>query len=256
MNNEMEVLKKDFGPEDLEPLLKKCNLDGCVTVQASQSEAENDFLLKIAAGSSIVKGIVGWVNLGSDDVIERLSFYKQFEKIKGFRHVIQDEPDSDFMLQRDFLNGVTALRNFHYTYDILIFTVHLPNTLEFVRRFPDQPFVIDHLAKPQVKNNQYEDWKKGLAAIASFPNVYCKISGMVTEAKWHEWKQEDFKIYLDTVVELFGTGRIMYGSDWPVCLLSSSYEDMYKMVNDYFSSFSQDEQNNFFGLNATKFYRL
>jgi len=256
INEQMEVLKKDFIPKDLEPLLKKCNLDGCVVVQASQSEAENDFLLKMAVASSIVKGIVGWVDLKSDYVIKRLSFYKQFEKIKGFRHVIQDEPDLDFMLQPDFLNGIKALRNFDYTYDILIFSIHLPNTLELIKKFPDQLFVIDHLAKPEIRNHKYENWRKQLAAIASFPNIFCKISGMVTEAKWHQWKQEDFKIYLDTVVELFGTERIMYGSDWPVCTLSSSYEDMYKIVADYFSEFSIDEQNNFFGLNATKFYRL
>lgn len=256
MNEDMEVLKKDFGPKDLEPLLKKCNLDGCVAVQASQSEAENDFLLKMAADSSIVKGIVGWVNLKADNVTERLSFYNQYEIIKGFRHVIQDEPDLNFMLQPDFLNGIKALRDFGYTYDILIFSIHLPNTLELIKKFPDQPFVIDHIAKPEIRNHQYKDWKKELAAVAAFSNVFCKISGMVTEAKWHQWKQEDFEIYLDTVVELFGTERIMYGSDWPVCTLSSSYEDMYKIVNDYFSEFSKDEQNNFFGLNVTKFYRL
>jgi L-fuconolactonase len=256
MSEEMQVLKRDFLPKDIEPLLKKCNLDGCVAVQASQSEAENDFLLKMAAASSIVRGIVGWVNLRSDNVIERLSFYKQFEKIKGFRHVIQDEPDLNFMLQPDFLNGVKALRNFGYTYDILIFNIHLPNTLELVKRFPDQPFVIDHLAKPEIRNFHFEDWRKQLTAIAAFSNVFCKISGMVTEAKWHKWNQGDFRIYLDTVVELFGMERIIYGSDWPVCTLSSSYEDMYMIVDDYFSKFSKDEQNNFFGLNAAKFYRL
>lgn len=256
MDEKMGVLKKDFIPKDLEPLLKKCNLDGCIAVQASQSEAENDFLLKMAEASSIVRGIVGWVNLKAGNVTERLSFYKQFEIIKGFRHVIQDEPDLNFMLQPDFLNGIKVLRDFEYTYDILIFSIHLPNTLELIKKFPDQLFVIDHLAKPKIRNHEYEDWRKQLAAIAAFPNVFCKISGMVTEAKWHQWKQEDFKIYLDTVVELFGTERIMYGSDWPVCTLSSSYEDMYEIVNDYFSEFSKDEQNNFFGLNATKFYRL
>ncbi|HET7119223.1 MAG TPA: amidohydrolase family protein, partial [Hanamia sp.] len=218
--------------------------------------AENDFLLKMAAASSIVRGIVGWVDLKAGNVTERLSFYKQFEMIKGFRHVIQDEPDLNFMLQPDFLNGIKALRNFGYTYDILIFSIQLPNTLELIKKFPDQPFVIDHLAKPEIRNHQYKSWEKGLAAVAAFSNVFCKISGMVTEAKWHQWKQEDFEIYLDAVVELFGTERIMYGSDWPVCTLSSSYEDMYKIMNDYFSKFSKDERNNFFGLNATKFYRL
>ena len=256
MNESMAVLKKDFSPEDLEPVLKSCDLNGCIAVQASESEEENEFLLGLSYQSSIIKGIVGWIDLQSENLAERLSYYKKLEKIKGFRHVIQDEPDIDFMLRPAFLNGIKTLKSFDYTYDILIFPQHLKNTYKLVKQNPEQRFVIDHIAKPEIRNNKIEDWKRDLSAIGAFSNAHCKISGMVTEAKWKEWKQDDFNIYMDTVVEIFGTDRIMYGSDWPVCTLSASYADMYKIVNDYFSSFSRQEQDNFFGLNAKRFYRL
>lgn len=256
MNESMAVLKKDFGPEDLEPLLKSSNLNGCIAVQASQSEEENEFLLGLSNQSPIIKGIVGWIDLQSENLPERLSYYKKFKNIKGFRHVIQDEPDINFMLRPAFLNGIKTLKFFDYTYDILIFPKHLKNTFKLIKLNPEQLFVIDHIAKPDIRNNQIEDWENDLSAIGKLPNVYCKISGMVTEARWKEWKQDDFSVYLDTVVEIFGMDRIMYGSDWPVCTLSASYANMYKIVNDYFSSFSKQEQDNFFGLNAKRFYRL
>jgi len=256
MNDDMAVLKRDFGPADLEPLLKNCNMDGCVAVQASQSEEENNFILGLAANSNIIKGMVGWVDLQSENVKERLSFYKQFKIMKGFRHVIHDETDINFMLRPAFINGIKALSGFNYTYDLLIYPKHLPNTLALIKKFPEQLFVIDHIAKPEIRNRQMEDWKKQLSAIAAYPNVYCKISGLTTEANWHKWNYDDFKPYLTIVTELFGTDRIMYGSDWPVCTLSSSYEKMYEIVNQYFSEFSTNEQDKFFGLNAIQFYNL
>ncbi len=256
MSDAMGILKKDYGPEDLEPLLQSCELNGCVAVQASQTEAENDFLLALANEHSIIKGIVGWVDLQAENVKERLAYHKQFNAIKGFRHVIHDEPGIDFMLQPVFINGVKALNDFGFTYDVLIFSKHLMNTVAFVKQLPDQPLVIDHIAKPDIKNNQFDDWKKDLAAVAVFPNVYCKISGMVTEAIWRQWKKDDFTKYLDAVVELFGTERILYGSDWPVCTLSASYAEQYNIVDDYFSAFTKTEEDSFFGLNAKRFYDL
>lgn len=256
MNEDMAVLKRDFSPHDLEPLLKRCNLDGCVAIQASQSEEENDFLLGLAANSTFIKGIVGWVDLQSENIKERLSFYKQFTIMKGFRHVIHDETDINFMLRPAFLNGIKELSDFNFTYDILIYHYHLANTLALIKKFPEQPFVIDHIAKPEIRNRQMEDWKMQLSAIAAYPNVYCKISGLTTEATWHKWQYEDFKPYLTVVTELFGTDRIMYGSDWPVCTLSSSYEKMYEIAERYFSGFTKNEQDKFFGLNAIQFYNL
>jgi L-fuconolactonase len=185
-----------------------------------------------------------------------LQYYTQFKKIKGFRHVLQGEPQRDLMLQSGFMNGISLLKKYNFTYDILIFKDQLQYLPKFVSAFPDQAFVIDHLAKPDIKNGEIDQWKNDIAKAAQFENVYCKISGMVTEADWKNWKKEDFKSYMDAVVEAFGTNRIMFGSDWPVCLLSASYKEMLGIVEDYFSSFSKEEQERFFGLNAIRFYNL
>jgi L-fuconolactonase len=256
MNDDMSVLKTDYLPADLLPHLKNCGLDGCVAVQANQAEVENEFLLSLANQHDIIKGIVGWVDLRAENVSERLEYYQQFPKIKGFRHVIHDEPELDFMLQPTFLKGISLLKNYGYTYDILIFAKHLPNTLKFVKNLPNQPFVIDHIAKPKIKKGEIDTWKKQLKEVANFENVHCKISGMVTEADWQNWKKEDFTKYLDVVVEAFDTKRIMYGSDWPVCTLAANYEQQFNIVKDYFLSFSEAEQEQFFGGNASKFYQL
>jgi L-fuconolactonase len=256
MNDDMGVLKTNYSPTDLEPLLKNCDLDGCVAVQANQAEIENEFLLDLAKKNDFIKGIVGWVDLRAENVEERLQYYQKFPKIKGFRHVIHDESELDFILRPAFMRGVSKLNQFNYTYDILIFSEHLPNTLELVKTFPDQSFVIDHIAKPSIKNGEIDHWRKNLQKVAKYKNVCCKISGMVTEADWKNWKKEDFTKYLDTVVEAFGINRIMYGSDWPVCLLSASYTEQFRIVKGYFSSFSQTEQELIFGENATNFYHL
>lgn len=256
MNEQMGALKTDYLPSDLEPLLKNCGLDGCVAVQANQAEVENEFLLDLANQFDFIKGIVGWVDLQPYDVVERLSYYQQFPKIKGFRHVIHDEPDIDFMHRAAFMSGLLQLKSFNYTYDLLIFPKHLPNTIELLKVFNQQLFVIDHIAKPNIKNGEIDTWKKHLKEVASFENVYCKISGMVTEADWSAWKKADFTKYLDAVVEAFGINRIMYGSDWPVCTLAAPYEAQFSIVKDYFSSFSRTEQDNFFGGNASKFYKI
>jgi L-fuconolactonase len=256
MNEEMGILKNDYLPPDLKPLLKNCDLDGCIVVQANQTEEENEFLLDLTDKNDFIRGIVGWVDLRAENISERLEYYRKFPKIKGFRHVIHDEPELDFMLQPSFLRGVALLNKYGFTYDILIFAEHLGNTLKFVKNSPNQPFVIDHLAKPNIKKGEIEMWKKNLKSIAEYENVYCKISGMVTEADWSSWQKEEFTKYLDIVVEAFGTNRIMYGSDWPVCTLAANYEQQFSIVKDYFSSFSQTEQNLFFGTNASKFYHL
>jgi len=256
MSADMGILKRDYGPQELARLLEHCGLHGSVAVQASQTEAENDYLLDHARANPFIKGIVGWVDLQSAGVAERLAWYKSQTAIKGFRHVIHDEPDVDFLLRPAFVNGIKALGSFGYPYDLLIFPVHLPNAVRLVKQFPDQLFVVDHIAKPVIREYELAGWKKELAALAAFQNVHCKISGMVTEAAWKQWKQEDFIPYLDTIVDLFGTKRILYGSDWPVCTLSASYKDTYGIVKRYFDRFSETEQDDFFGLNAQRFYKL
>ena len=256
MNEKMGILKTDYLPKDLAPLLEKCDLSGCVAVQASQTEAENTFLLQLANDNSFIKGIVGWVDLCDADVEKRLEYYQQFPTIKGFRHVLHDELKRDYMLRPDFMAGVSLLEKYNYTYDILIFTDQMGYTIDFVKAFLEQKFVIDHIAKPQIKAQTLGNWEADIKAIAAFSNVSCKISGLVTEADWHNWKQQDFKKYLDIVVEAFGIDRIMYGSDWPVCQLAATYEAQFDLVRTYFEAFSEDEKNKFFGQNATKFYGL
>lgn len=256
MTGDMQILKKDYGFDELAVLLNQCGLHGSVAVQASQTEAENDFLLGLAEEHRAIKGIVGWVDLQSETVSERLSFYATTKKIKGFRHVIHDEEDTGFMLRPAFLHGIQSLQEFHFTYDLLIYPHHLPNALTLVRQFPHQLFVIDHMAKPNIRAHEIAPWKKLMTPLASLPNVYCKISGMVTEATWQQWQQDDFTPYLDAVVELFGTKRILYGSDWPVCTLSGTYAEAYRIVETYFERFSASEQDDFFGMNAKRFYRL
>jgi L-fuconolactonase len=252
----MSAIRKDFLPKDFEPILKQNGISGSVLVQVDQTETENDFQLKNAEENDFIKGVVGWVDLQSNNVEERLEFYKQYKKMKGFRHILQGEADRALMLKPAFMNGIRKLKKFDYTYDILIYTDQLKYTKEFVAAFPDQLFVIDHLAKPNIKEQKIDEWKKDIEAVAQHENVYCKISGMVTEADWHNWKKEDFKPYLDVVVKAFGTDRIMYGSDYPVYLVAATYEQMKSIVDGYFSSFSKDEQEKFFGKNVINFYKL
>lgn len=256
INDEMSVIQKDFLPEDLYLVLVKNNIDGCVTVQSDQSEEENGFQLSNAEKYDFIKGVVGWVDLQAKNIEERLAYYKGFEKMKGFRHVLQGEPQRDFMLRPSFMHGVGLLHKYNFTYDILIFPDQLQHSYQFVKAFPDQPFVIDHIAKPYIKAKKIDDWKKDISAIATCENVFCKVSGMMTEADWKLWKKEDFTPYLDVVTEAFGPGRIMYGSDWPVCLVAASYEKMREVVENYFSSFSENEKSMIFGENAVNFYKL
>ncbi|SRR5258706_779084 len=256
INDDMAVIKKDFLPQDIVPVLRQNSLDGSVLVQSDQSEAENEFQLNNALQHDFIKGVVGWIDLQSPGVEDRLSYYSQFKKMKGLRHVLQGEKDRAFMLRPAFLKGISLLQRYNFTYDILVFPDQLKHVLDFVKKFPDQPFVIDHIAKPYIKDKQINEWKKDMEVIAARKNVYCKISGMVNEADWKHWKKEDFTPYLETVTQAFGTDRILFGSDWPVCLVAASYKEVIGIVMDFFSSFSKNEQELFFGGNAIKFYNL
>lgn len=256
IDESMNVLKEDFLPSQLESLLASNGFDGCVAVQARQSEAETAYLLEMGAQYSFIKGVVGWVDLCESNVAERLAHFSQYEKLCGIRHIIQAEQDDNFMLRDDFQNGVNQLGQFDLAYNILIFPKHLEPAFKLVQQFPNQRFVIDHLAKPHIKNQEINDWKKGMERIAQLPNVYCKVSGLVTEADWSGWKSEDFTPYLDAVFSSFGTDRMMIGSDWPVCLLGGGYSEVIGIVADYISTYSDDEIEKVMGLNAAKFYQL
>lgn len=255
IDDNMQIIRRDFLPENLQSVLAKNKIDGCVAVQADQTETETNFLLQLASENSFIKGIVGWVDLRAENIKERLEHYSQHKIVKGFRHVLQGETP-EFMLQPSFLNGIAQLAQFDFTYDILIFPHQLKAALALVKGFPQQRFVIDHIAKPYIKAGLIDEWKKDIEQIAAYENVYCKISGMVTEADYQLWKKEDFIPYIDVVVSSFGIQRIMFGSDWPVCLVAATYKTMLEIITDYFKSFSKNEQEFFFGKNAIDFYRL
>ena len=256
ISDDMKVIQQDFMPADLLPLLHKNDIDGCIAVQADQSEVETHFLLQLAEENDFIKGVVGWVDFKSENIGERLHYFSQFEKLKGFRHIVQGESEDDFLLSDDFCNGISQLEKYNFTYDLLILPKHLKYAAEFVKCFPRQNFVIDHLAKPNFKENDFSDWEKGITELALHKNVYCKVSGMVTEADWQHWKAADFNYCLDILVRNFGIDRLMFGSDWPVSLLAASYEQSTAIVKNYFSKFSKQDEHKIWGANAMKFYNL
>ena len=251
----MQKIQRDFLPEDLLPLLQENQFSGCVAVQASQSEDETNFLVNLAAKNDFIEGVVGWLDLRGVTIEERLNHFSSNKIIKGFRHVVQGEAD-DFMLRKDFQNGIAALKQFNYTYDILIFHRQLPAAIKLVNEFPDQPFVIDHIAKPDIKSGDIASWKKGIEEIAKAENVSCKISGMVTEADWKNWKTDDLKPYLDVIFENFSTDKLMFGSDWPVLNVASNYREVLKTLEDYIAQLSSQNQNKIWHENAASFYKL
>lgn len=256
INQEMAAIQRDFLPTDLAPVLARNGLDGCVIVQSDQSEVENEFQLANAAQHSFIKGVVGWVDLQAENVADRLSYYSQFEKLKGFRHVLQGEANRALMLTPNFRRGIAALEPLNFTYDLLIFPDQLGYSQELVAAFPNQRFVLDHIAKPDIKAQQIDKWAADLKALAAHENVWCKVSGMVTEARWQAWQSCDFRPYLDTVFEAFGTSRMMFGSDWPVCEVAGGYDAVVQLAQEYLAGFSAREQALFWGDTATAFYSL
>lgn len=256
INADMHKIQRDFLPGDLAPILKKNGIDGTIAVQADQSEEENEFLLGLAQKNDFIKGVVGWIDFRAPNADERLSHYKAFPKMKGFRHVLQGEKDRAYMLLPDFKKGISLLEKYGYTYDILIYPDQLEYALAFCQAFPAQPFIIDHLAKPAIKTDGLLPWKKEITKFRDQEHVLCKVSGIITEADWQNWSAVDIYPYLDVVVNTFGTGRLVYGSDWPVCLVAGEYTRMKQLIVQYFDGFSTAEKEAIFGGNAERFYNL
>lgn len=252
----MAALKRDFLPEDLVPHLNQNQVKGCVAVQVGQSEQETLFLLDLARQHEFVRGVVGWVDLRSDRLPERLQFFSQFGQLRGFRHIVQAEPDDHFMLRGDFLRGIAELTAFGFTYDILVYARQLPAAIELAAKLPQQKFVLDHIAKPAIKAREIVGWERDIRRLAALPNVFCKLSGMITEADWRRWQPGDLKPYLDVVFDCFGTDRLMFGSDWPVCLLAGSYGRVKDVIANYTEALPQSEKDKIFALNAARFYGL
>tara|TARA_B100000768_G_scaffold181686_1_gene205780 strand:- start:1246 stop:2076 length:831 start_codon:yes stop_codon:yes gene_type:complete len=255
INEEMSVLKHDFLPENLLPILKQHQFDGCVAVQADTSEKETTFLLQLAEDNDFIKGVVGWLDLCNDNIDERLNHFSKFKKLKGLRHIVQAEPDG-FMLQKEFLHSISALKKYNLTYDILIYPKQLEDTIELVSKFPNQKFIVDHCAKPNIKEVEIAIWKKNIEKLSNFKNVACKISGLTTEANWNTWTENDIKPYLDVVFNTFGNKHLLFGSDWPVSLLAGNYTETIGLIENYIKQLSKAQQEQIMGLNAKDWYHL
>ena len=256
IDDSMAAIRRDFLPQDIEPELERSEFQGSIAVQARQTLEETRWLLELADRSSKILGVVGWVDLRSPDMHSQLSEFTRNPKLVGIRHIVQAEPDDRFLLRQDFLRGITLLEEFDLAYDILIYTKHLPVAAEFVERFPKQRFVLDHLAKPAIKSREIESWAAGIRRLAAFPNVFCKLSGLITEADWQRWEPEDITPYLDIAFATFGASRLMIGSDWPVCLVAGSYSRTMNVVKDYLQGHPAETRDAVLGENARRFWRL
>ncbi|HEX4425328.1 MAG TPA: amidohydrolase family protein [Terriglobales bacterium] len=256
IDDTMASLRHDFLPADLKPELESAGFQGCVAVQARQSLEETRWLLELADGSPFILGVVGWVDLRSPQVRSQLDELAANPKLVGIRHIVQSEPDDRFLLQPEFLRGISMLEEFDLAYNILIYPRHLPVAAEFVQRFPRQRFVLDHLAKPSIKGGDLEFWARGIRELSQYPNLFAKLSGLVTEADWTKWKPEDIIPYLDIAFECFGPSRLMIGSDWPVCNVAASYSRVMGIVVDYLSQSPNEVRDAVLGGNAQRFWRL
>jgi len=256
IDESMKSLRRDFMPEDLEPDLRVNGFDGCIAVQARQTLEETRWLLELAGRYSFIRGVVGWVDLRSPEVRFQLQSLSGNPKLVGIRHIVQSEPDDRFLLQPDFLRGIAMLAEFNLTCDILIYTRLLPVAAEFVAQFPQQRFVLDHLAKPQIRERELAAWSRSIRQLSKSPNVHCKLSGLVTESDWTNWKEQDFAPYLDVAFEHFGPARLMIGSDWPVCTVAGDYSRVIDVVKNYLSRLPTDAREAVLGNTAIQVYQL
>lgn len=256
IDDEMKAIRRDFLPEDLEKEIRGAGIDGVVSVQARQTVEETEWLLAFSEEHDFIKGVVVWVPLVSPILRQCLSGFASFHKLKSVRHVVQGEPDDNFILRKDFNEGIRGLKEFNLSYDILILEKHLPQTIKFVDMHPDQIFILDHIAKPRIRENILEPWAKNIRSLAERQNVYCKVSGMVTEADYRKWTEDQLRPYFDTVLDSFGPKRLMFGSDWPVCTVACEYRRWVEIVRKSISKLSNSEQEAIFGGNAIRAYNL
>ena len=256
MTGEMVALRRDFLPEHLEAEISAVGIDGVVAVQARSNLQETAWLLDLADEHDFIAGVVGWASLSNSTLRDDLDRFASRPKLKGLRHILQDEPDENYILREDFNAGVGLLREFDLVYDILISERHLPQTLRFVDRHPNQVFVVDHIAKPRIKDGIIFPWKENIAKLARRPHIYCKLSGVAQEADHVTWSEDEIRPYMDVVLEAFGPDRLMFASDWPICLLASSYKRWFEVVRNFISGLSKSEQERIWGGTACEAYKL
>ena len=251
-----KAICRSYLPEDLQPHLENCGIVKSVFVQTQHDVAENRWVLGLAEANDFIAGVVGWVDIAAEDCEDQLLEFRDHRKFVGIRHIVQDEPDDDFIIRPDFLRGLGVLQKHSVPYDLLFYTQHLKHAVRLGQEFPELPMVIDHLSKPKIKDAITAGWQEELQAAAKFPNIYCKLSGMVTEADWNNWKPADLKPYVETALEAFGPDRCMFGSDWPVCELAATYEQVYSALVEVIGPVSDAEREKIFGGTARKFYGL
>ncbi|MEY4660853.1 MAG: hypothetical protein RLZZ42_805 [Bacteroidota bacterium] len=256
INDDMSVIRRDFFPGDLAAELKNHGINGTVAVQADETVDETDFLLDLAEKNDFIKGVVGWINMHSQELELSLEKYKNARKLKGFRCIMQGAPDEQYLTNRVFSDNLKKISIAGYTYDLLVYHYQLPKLIKMTDMLPDSAMILDHIAKPDIKNRQFNTWKENIKTISAHPGIYCKLSGMITEADFRNWKYDDLIPYMEISAEYFGVDRLCFGSDWPVCLVAGSYNQVFEVVNKFVSQLSVDEQLKVFGKNATNFYKL
>jgi L-fuconolactonase len=256
IDESMGALRRDFLPDDLQVEMDRAGIDACIAVQARQSLEETRWLLDLADAHSFIAGVVGWIDLQAGDALEQLEQFAGHSKLVGVRHVLQSELDERYMLRPAFCRGISLLEDLNLTYDLLIYPKHLPVAADFVSRFRRQRFVVDHLAKPDIKSGEIREWENGLRRLAEYPHVFCKLSGMVTEADWSRWTPDQIRPYLDVAVDCFGAHRLLMGSDWPVCTVAADYARAISVVDTFLAARPEADRDAVMGGNASRFWNL
>jgi len=256
ISDDMKIIKRDFSPGDLAPLLKALKFDGTIAVQADETMAETTFLLDLARKNDFIKAVVGWVDLRKDNVEDELLLLKSHNKLAGFRCIIQGAEDEAFLNNRVFLQNVSRLNQFDFTYDLLVFHKQMESLVRFTDKLPDNRLILDHIGKPDIKNKEIKQWKEQVRILASNPNIYCKLSGMLTEADHQHWTYDDIVPYMEISAEYFGIDRLCFGSDWPVCLLAGNYKQVYDVVDRFAAQLNATEREKIFGTNIAAFYKI
>ena len=252
----LEPIRRSYLPSDLQPLIKAAGVEKTIFVQTQHNLAETEWVLELATHHDFMAGVVGWVDLTSEQCEDQLLQFKEHPGFVGIRHVTQDEPDDDFIIRPDVTRGLQVLEKHQVPFDLLFYVKHIHHASTVAARLPELPLVIDHLAKPQIKDGRVDNWHDHFCRAATFPNVYCKLSGMITEANWNQWKAAELKPYVDTALEAFGPERCMFGSDWPVCELAGTYGQVHQLLADLVADLSPGERQMIFGGTAARFYWL
>jgi len=256
INDEMSILRRDFSPKELQKEIESLGFEGTIAVQAEETLEENYYLNKLADENSFIKGIVGWMDLQENNAEQTMHDLKSIQKLVGFRTITQGAQDEKYLSNRKYIDNVRLLSAYNYTYDLLVHHSQLKSLIRFTDQLIDNKFILDHLGKPDIRNKEIKQWKSDIKSLAENPNIYCKLSGMTTEADYQKWSYDDLYPYMEIIAEYFGLDRICFGSDWPVCLVAGTYNTTYSVVEKFCQQVSQTEREKLFGLNTKEFYKL